>query len=237
MSNRLVLLLVAIFVYSQNYLLSDLNSDGSVRISCYGDSLTEGVGTDSSGYPEFVRSLLKVEVLNFGVSGERSVEIVSRLSSLKDVDSDFVVLMAGANDAWDGLNVEAYKRIIQRGLNISYFYSSLPVLMTNPPQCCGKGQIYAVTSQYNEAVRNLSKINGVSLVDNELLFLKTCRNLEVCELISADGLHLTGSGYRLIAEALSSVLLGLNPLDSNIRRDLAKKLGIEEDNLIIGLSL
>lgn len=84
-----------------------------VRLVAIGDSLTEGVGDSSSrgGYVPLVAELLegdkkqprKVTTSNYGVSGDRSDQILKRIKADKELQkdvtkADVVVLTVGGND-------------------------------------------------------------------------------------------------------------------------------------------
>ena len=93
--------------------------DQSVYLVAIGDSLTEGVGdsTQNGGYVPLVANQLRettgikeVTTKNYGVSGERSDQILERIKQQEDVRSDLakatvIVLTAGGNDL-----IQTFKR-------------------------------------------------------------------------------------------------------------------------------
>ncbi|WP_313469155.1 SGNH/GDSL hydrolase family protein [Carnobacterium sp.] len=93
--------------------------DQSVYLVAIGDSLTEGVGdsTQNGGYVPLVANQLRettgikeVTTKNYGVSGERSDQILKRIKQQEDVRSDLakatvIVLTAGGNDL-----IQTFKR-------------------------------------------------------------------------------------------------------------------------------
>lgn len=93
--------------------------DQSVYLVAIGDSLTEGVGdsTQNGGYVPLVANQLRettgiqeVTTKNYGISGERSDQILERIKQQEDVRSDLekatvIVLTAGGNDL-----IQTFKR-------------------------------------------------------------------------------------------------------------------------------
>ncbi|WP_192987003.1 DUF459 domain-containing protein [Carnobacterium mobile] len=93
--------------------------DQSVYLVAIGDSLTEGVGdsTQNGGYVPLVANQLRettgikeVTTKNYGITGERSDQILERIKQQEDVRSDLakatvIVLTAGGNDL-----IQTFKR-------------------------------------------------------------------------------------------------------------------------------
>jgi len=79
-----------------------------LTILCTGDSNTYGLYVPSFSYPEQLRARLTarfqapVEVVNRGVPGQSSAQVAAELpAELAAVRPDLVLLLAGANDAWN----------------------------------------------------------------------------------------------------------------------------------------
>lgn len=215
----------------------DVNRDGKVKIACFGDSLTRGSGSSTGGYPARLSRLLRVAVSNYGVSGHKSFQLTPRLRTIKGRSYDKAVVMIGTNDARGKANHTRFRLFLQKALNTTYFYKAEPVLMTAPPTCCAKRSVFNEVRRINKITREIAKQNKLRLVDNEKIFLSTCRDVEKCPLIATDGLHLTDLGYRVVAESVAAVLLGLDPLDRNIQVKLARKLGLKQKDILLGSKL
>ena len=91
----------------------------SIRLLAIGDSLTKGVGdsTQNGGYVSLVANQLRetsgvadVTTANYGITGERSDEILKRIEEQKQLQieikkADLIVLTAGGNDL-----IETFKK-------------------------------------------------------------------------------------------------------------------------------
>lgn len=88
---------------------------GTVRIACFGDSLTEGYGlAREEALPAVLERRLKAEgipatCLNFGVSGETFEDGLARVGQVVEAGPDAVILAFGANDCFTGDPVEAIR--------------------------------------------------------------------------------------------------------------------------------
>ena len=89
--------------------------DGTVRIACFGDSLTEGYGLDrEEALPKALERRLRddgipAQCLNFGISGETFEDGLARIDEVIDARPDGVILEFGANDCFTGDPVQSIK--------------------------------------------------------------------------------------------------------------------------------
>lgn len=106
----------------------------SVRIACFGDSLTEGYGLrDEEALPAVLEELLRGEgvnatCLNFGVSGDTTSDGVTRLTQVLDTAPDAVILEFGANDCFVGDPVPVVEENF-RTLLSAFQSRGIPVLL------------------------------------------------------------------------------------------------------------
>lgn len=90
-------------------------NNGTVRIACFGDSLTEGYGlARDEALPVVLERLLREEgvpaqCLNFGISGETFEDGLARVNRVIDARPDAVILEFGANDCFTGDPVPAIR--------------------------------------------------------------------------------------------------------------------------------
>jgi len=90
-------------------------NNGTVRIACFGDSLTEGYGlARDEALPVVLERLLREEgvpaqCLNFGISGETFEDGLARVDRVIDARPDAVILEFGANDCFTGDPVPAIR--------------------------------------------------------------------------------------------------------------------------------
>ena len=88
----------------------------TVRIACFGDSLTEGYGlARDEALPVVLQRRLNDEdvpakCLNFGISGETFEDGLARAGQVLDADPDCVLLAFGANDCFTGDPVRVIRR-------------------------------------------------------------------------------------------------------------------------------
>ena len=99
--------------------------NGKIRITCVGDSITDGIGASSgqNTYPTQLQKILgdKYEVLNKGVSGttvtnsdSRAYTKTSRYQESLTSQPDIVIILLGTNDiTTKGINTDEGKKIFK----------------------------------------------------------------------------------------------------------------------------
>lgn len=99
--------------------------NGKIRITCVGDSITDGIGASSgqNNYPAQLQKILgdKYEVLNKGVSGttvtnsdSRAYTKTSRYQESLTSQPDIVIILLGTNDiTTKGINTDEGKKIFK----------------------------------------------------------------------------------------------------------------------------
>lgn len=87
----------------------------AVEINAWGDSITEGYGSDGDTYTEVLERLTGIPVRNLGVGGEESREILSRSISYGRQEEDIIVIQMGDNGGWRTLDelIEQYETLIR----------------------------------------------------------------------------------------------------------------------------
>ena len=87
-------------------------SDTRPLIVCFGDSLTEGHGTEAGqSYPDYLQAALDAQgyhyrVVNEGISGNTTKDGVDRLDRIVAMKPAIVVVEFGGNDGLRGLRIE-----------------------------------------------------------------------------------------------------------------------------------
>ena len=86
------------------------------EINCWGDSITEGYGSDEVTYPEVLEKLTGIPVRNLGVGGEDSMQIMSRSLAYGSQMEDILVIQMGDNGGWRDLDelIRQYQYMIRR---------------------------------------------------------------------------------------------------------------------------
>ena len=185
-----VVLFLAIFGIS--------TSAGCATIIAFGDSITEGYGSNSGGYPPKLSSLLNGNakpsiVINQGVGGEQTPQGISRLDSvLASSPANLILIMEGTNDANSGISVETTQYNLGAMIAKAKAAGVIPMLATLTPSNRG-GSEALIPDVWNPMITNLAGTNGVKLVDHYAAFLPNWSSL------NADGIHPNEAGYQFMA--------------------------------------
>ena len=213
--------------------ISKLPTLSKTRFLAFGDSITAGeitfpvgslnpgnitrqVVVPSASYPAVLLNTLRgrysaqansMEVLNYGVGGEKVINSRNRFfSALTATRPDVLLLMEGANDipaGDDGAASGAAQEISvwvaeakARGIRV--------FLATPTPGRPGNRQIQAVLLvDYANRMRRVAEQQGVTLVDIYTLMLP-----DVQRYIGVDGLHPNEQGYARIADLFFQAIQG-----------------------------
>jgi lysophospholipase L1-like esterase len=206
-----------------------------IKVVMVGDSLTEGVGDDSKkgGYLPYLKELLekekginKAELINFGVRGHRTDQLLGRLEKpnvLKALgEADMVIITIGGNDMMKvvrenitNLKIEDFERekgIFNQNLmtilsDIRTLNSSTSIVLVglyNPfsssfPEL---NEIDQVINDWNGSSQDvISQMDRAYFVEISDLFAEN-----VNELLYSDYFHPNNKGYKLIAQEVYRTL-------------------------------
>lgn len=169
------------------------------KIAFLGDSLTQ-----EGRWDEFYPSN---EIANFGISGEKSEEITSRIDEVIEWNPSKIFLMMGINDLGDGLNLitilENYKIIIDRVKevkNTELFVQSL--LPTNETMFKSSNFDGMKILEVNFHLRDLCEKEKITFVDLYTAF--STYTYQLIKDYTNDGLHLNEAGYSVWQNCLQS---------------------------------
>lgn len=172
--------------------LTPLSVDAT--IVAFGDSLTYGTGAKSSeSYPEVLRNLTDLKVINSGVPGNKTLDGLNRVDAMLTKHSpDLVLLCLGGNDFLRKRHSEETKRnlieIIQR---IQQNHSE--VVLIAVPEI---GIFLSDSGIYEEVARE----TNVPLMQDVLSDLLSDNQLK------SDTIHLNKLGYQKLAESIHQFL-------------------------------
>lgn len=196
--------------------------DGATLVAL-GDSLTA-----MGDWSQTVAEELNMIGVNSGVGGDTSADALARFE--RDVvkkDPDFVLIGLGTNDfiregqgnTSPRVSVEQFRANMQTMIDGVKAMNAVPILITAPYV---RDDAYPPVSNYDdvggmnpaldvyiEAVRRLSKENGIGLIDIH----KKCDDYPLEEFLISDGVHLSAVGNRVYADAVEEYLT------SNFRSD------------------
>ncbi|MDR3641177.1 MAG: GDSL-type esterase/lipase family protein [Humidesulfovibrio sp.] len=195
--------------------------------AAYGDSLVAGWGvSDAESLParleqEFVKAGKQWRVLNFGVSGDTSVDGLERLPEVLEAKPQAVLLEFGANDCYQGLPLDEtrdalYKMIrTLRTENIPVFLAGWRTSIDlfkpyDDPELAGLVPLAPplYTPKYVEGFNRMHADLAHRLnVPFMAHILAPLEGQPGC--YQADGVHPNAKGARLLAEALAPLLLPL----------------------------
>lgn len=93
--------------------------DGTLKIVCMGNSLTEGFGGGGTNWPDVWKDLSGYDVINKGISGETSGQMLARFNA--DVVSqspNYCIIECGTNDGMQDVPISQCKANIQAMVNL-----------------------------------------------------------------------------------------------------------------------
>ena len=175
------------------------------NIVFFGDSLTEGYQVEADeNFPSLIQNKLRVEsfdqyeVLNLGVSGDRTADALERLESVLEAKPEIVVLALGGNDFLKStslLRVEENLKLIIEPL-LAQDIEVVLIGVVAPPF---KG--FAYTREVKKMYQGLADDYNLAFVPNILKGLILDQRY-----MQPDNVHPTPAGYVLIADSVWEVL-------------------------------
>lgn len=203
---------------------ADIDLSGK-KISCLGDSLTEGVGSDKNeygnyiSYCDYLQNALNCNVKNYGIGGSSFnaggyEPFVKRMYSIPR-DSDIIIVMGGYNDYFEG--TERYGNYDEEGTyrcavkaSMEYFSSEYPdsdifyVLMYKPRETANNAYPFEAYIKAQKDMANEYGINLINIYDTEFL---DSNNEDVKNEYFYDSVHLKNKGYELLGNRIAVELL------------------------------
>ena len=163
-------------------------------ILAFGDSLTYGYGVATAqSYPEQLSQLSNMEVINAGISGEKSKQGLERLSALLDEHQPQLLLLChGGNDVLKKQNLDSMKENLAQMIEMAQSRDIQVVLISVP----GASLFLPDIKQYQE----LAEQYNIPL-ENDII-----KDVLKESSLRSDAIHPNAQGYRLIAEAVYALL-------------------------------
>ncbi len=166
------------------------------KIVILGDSLTAGLGLDSSqSFPSLLQQRLdregyKYRVVNAGVSGDTSAGGLRRLDWALEGDVRVLIVELGANDGLRGLSVAEMKKNLSAIITRAQKRGISVILagMEAPPNY---GEQYTV--EFRQAYRDVAQEHNVPLIPFLLDGVAGLR-----EMNQGDGIHPNAEGARVV---------------------------------------
>lgn len=191
-----------------------------LRVVGFGDSTTAGTPSflspleappEGRGNPEsqYAYWMMKAHpswiVMNRGINGQRSDEILSRFQ--RDVlleKPDYVIILAGVNDVYQGLPLESIERNLLEMYQHAARAKIVPVAATVLPYNTASKSESSKIQKLNNWIRNTAKSIGIPFCDTNGAVADPSNPDRLRG--SPDGLHPDVSGYQNMGVRLTEVI-------------------------------
>jgi lysophospholipase L1-like esterase len=199
--------------------------DDSLTIVALGDSTTAGTPgfrspreapPEGSGDPEsqYAHWILERHpewrVLNRGIAGERSDQILKRFESdVSAQNPDMVIILAGVNDLYQGYAPEWIESQLERMYQLAAEAGIQVVTCSILPYDGAGPAVLKKMREVNDWIRTRSTELGLNYCDTYSAAEDSSRPGKLSG--TADGLHPDVEGYRKIGEAITETLEKLVP--------------------------
>lgn len=207
------------------------------RIVTLGDSITQGGGRPG-GYVWQIDQYLKVlypeqkiEVVNAGISGHKSNDMLARFQrDVLDKKPDVVTISVGINDVWHGFTpehpagygprrvpLEEYRKNVEAMIQAALKANVDVVLFTTTIFEDQPGSIRNLRVQnYNEAMRELARKYGLRVADQYAAFMAAWeKNRASGAKLTSDQVHMAPAGDTLMAR---TALLALGVSEKQLEK-------------------
>jgi lysophospholipase L1-like esterase len=207
----LVLLLLSVTVGSFRFGSSGNTTPASVSspphplhahlIVCVGDSITAGF-SDPNNWPYHLKARLggDWEVVNQGVGGAKTADMLTGIDAALALDPHFVIIMGGTNDLANGqVPLATTQANIKAMCTRVESYGAVPVLCTVIPNSYHLSQ----RDILNAWIAEYANLKGYSLIDFYAVIDNPSNpGVSNPELVMSDGVHPNPAGYTAIGNAI-----------------------------------
>lgn len=187
---------------------------GVHKIVIVGDSVT-ALGSRPRGFLTLLRDYLgaiypsqDVQIVNAGMHGDRSADMLSRFNSALKEKPELIILIAGINDILRKEDAASFQQNMQKmveegkAANAKIILCSLP-LSEEAPEELSEDQI----RKFDEMIKALSEAQNIEFADlgSALSQLSSSYQKQVGfrdRLVTIDGIHLSAAGNRVLAQCL-----------------------------------
>ena len=196
--NRIIGYVLVVLLTLAGEVFAAETTQEKIVVLALGDSLTAGFGVDAEEkFPSRLQvkidnAGLAYKVVNAGVSGDTTAGGVRRINWLMKHKPQIVILALGANDGLRGLSTDEMRSNLETMIRISQEHGAR-VLLAGMKALPNYGEDYIIKfeSVYPELAKKYDLVYLPFLLEGVA---------GVREYTRPDGLHPTGSGYKIIAD-------------------------------------
>jgi len=171
--------------------------EGSTVVAL-GDSLTYGYGAnDETAYPTVLAELSKWNVINAGVNGDTSADVLYRVNKVVQQNPDLVLLGVGGNDVLQRIAPDTTRANIIATIDTLQFKNIDVVLIAEPH--LSTSALFGKASD-NPLYKDIAESEGVPLYSDGWSTVLSD------DALKSDKIHANAAGYRQFAEGLHNYL-------------------------------
>jgi len=196
-------------------LAAKLSGGELVRVVTLGSSSTAGFGASSPdhSYPARLGELMakafpsaRIEVINSGVNGQNTEEMVARLyHDVIEERADLVIWQTGTNDAVSRIDPENFRDHLERG--IAWLAEAETDLVLMDPQFYPGSRSQQAYERYVKIMRETADRDGILLFPRYELMRHWAALSPPPAFLSEDRFHLNDDGYACIAELVADTII------------------------------
>jgi lysophospholipase L1-like esterase len=170
-----------------------------LRLGCYGNGAMNKGGYQPELALMFEQENFVPSIANYGYSGIRSDQMIPgliRVVNAAGPDTDYIVIMAGANDAVEGISTSTVIANLSAMVTQAQGQGLVPIISTVTRNIRASA-FDLKTAQYSEAIRVYAVNNNILLADSSAALSGNWLNYN-----SGDGLHLNEDGNSILAAVM-----------------------------------
>lgn len=168
----------------------DFGDNNPNLVVAMGDSITAGGYSGGAPWPSRFAEMVGKTVINRGISGANSIDGSGRINSvLRQTKPGYVIIWYGANDAIQGISLDATERALNAMVDAAKANKSIPVIANVMPMAGGRSIFNGRVESINDRIKSIDakKVNTYGVVNSDP------------SLYLVDGLHLSDLGENAIA--------------------------------------
>lgn len=163
-----------------------------------GDSLTYGYGANpKTAYPTVLAELSKWNVVNAGVNGDTSADVLTRVNEITEQNPDLVLLGVGGNDVLQRISPNTTRANIVATIDTLQSNNIDVVLIAEP--------YFSTSALFGKASDN-PLYEDIAETEDIPLYSDGWSTVLSDESLKSDKIHANAAGYRQFAEGLHEYL-------------------------------